>query len=74
MLVKTYFNFFFLKKKLYIFPVIDLGISLLLMFLMSCMTNADAEMQEEIDTYISQGMAAFSLLILVCSEISLLLT
>lgn len=56
--------------------MIEFGISLLLYlcFLMNGMTNADADMQEEINTYISKGHATFSVLILVCTEISSLLS
>lgn len=38
------------------------------------MTNADADMQEDIDAYISKGSATFPVLILVCTDISSLLS
>lgn len=36
---------------------------------MSGMKNADPDMQEEIDAYISKGLATFGVLILVCTGI-----
>ena len=40
----------------------------LVVYLMSGMKNADADMQEEIDAYISKGSATFGVLIIVCTD------